>query len=234
MNLSPEESHFGPWTVKPLETFVQLLMDKCPDTSARPCIVAVDGRSASGKSTLAAALNSAISGSAIVRTDDAAWHHSFFDWTQLLSNSVLEPIHAGQDVSYRPPAWEERNREGSITVPQGCSLLILEGVGAARRELMHLLDLVIWIQADLEEAKARGIERDGGDTEAAEFWEEWMSEEFPFLADQRPWERADVVVNGTPEETHDPLKEIVIAQSSRLRTGKTGKEIKPLSRNVDV
>ena len=38
---------------------------------------------------------------------------------------------------------------------------------------MHLLDLVIWIQADLEEAKARGLERDGGDAEAAEFWEEW-------------------------------------------------------------
>ncbi len=97
-------------------------------------------------------------------------------------------------------------------MPQGCSMLILEGVGAARRELTHLLDIVIWVQADLEEAKARGIERDGGDTEAAEFWEEWMGEEFPFLVDQRPWERADFIVNGTSELEYDLFAQVVVAE----------------------
>ncbi len=212
MTLPPEEPHFGPWAVELLETFVQLLTSECPDALARPCIIAIDGRSASGKSTLAAALNSATSSSATVRTDDVAWHHSFFDWTHLLLSNVLKPIRAGQGISYRPPAWKERHREGAITVPQGCSMLILEGVGAARRELMHLIDIVIWVQADLEEAKARGVKRDGGDAGAAEFWEEWMGEEFPFLADQRPWERANVVINGTPEGKHDLSTHIMIAR----------------------
>lgn len=30
------------------------------------------------------------------------------------------------------------------------------------------------------------------------FWHEWMGEELPFLAREGPWERADVVVCGTP------------------------------------
>lgn len=90
-------------------------------------------------------------------------------------------------------------------------MLILEGVGAARRELMHAVDAVVWVQSDMEQARTQGIARDGGDAEAAAFWETWMAEEFPFLADQRPWERANAVVSGTPERAHDPTSEVVVA-----------------------
>ena len=34
-------------------------------------------------------------------------------------------------------------------------LLIVEGAGAARRELMHLLDAVVWVQSDATEAERR-------------------------------------------------------------------------------
>ena len=40
-----------------------------------------------------------------------------------------------------------------------------------------------------------------------------MQEEFPFVADQRPWERAFVVVAGTPELSHDPSTEVVLGPS---------------------
>jgi hypothetical protein len=33
----------------------------------------------------------------------------------------------------------------------------------------------------------------------------------PFLAADRPWERADVIVSGTPELDHDPVDEVVVA-----------------------
>jgi hypothetical protein len=39
-----------------------------------------------------------------------------------------------------------------------------------------------------------------------------MAEEEPFLAGQRPWERADLVVAGTPQIPFDPLTELVVAQ----------------------
>jgi len=42
------------------------------------------------------------------------------------------------------------------------------------------------------------VARDGGDHAAEGFWDEWAGEEVPFLAAQRPWERADAIVLGAP------------------------------------
>ena len=70
-------------------------------------------------------------------------------------------------MSFRPPRWDERQREGAIEVPADCALLIVEGVGVARR--------------------------------------------VPFLADQRPWERADLVACGTPQIPCDPATQLVVA-----------------------
>jgi len=140
----------------------------------------------------------------VVSTDDVAWHHTFFGWSELLATGVLEPARRGESVSYQPPAWQERGRAGAIEVPAGRQLLIVEGVGAGRRELTGLVDAVVWVQSDFKVAEQRGIARDiaqgvNGDAEATvRFWHEWMGEELTFLADQRPWERACVVVAGTP------------------------------------
>ena len=128
---------------------------------------------------------------------------------------MLEPVRAGQGVSYRPSAWIERGREGAIEVPPDCSLLILEGVGAARRELLEALDVVVWVQSDMDRARTRGLARDiaetGDDAAAVAFWDEWMTAELIFQAEQRPWERADFVVCGTPEVEHNPTSEVVVA-----------------------
>ena len=181
------------------------------ESASRPRLVAVDGRSGSGKSTLAGQLRAAVPGAAVVHTDDVAWHHSFFDWAELLAQGVLEPLRRGESVSFRPPAWRERGRPGAIEVAAGCPLVLLEGVGAGRRELAGLLDAAVWVQADVARAEERGIARDGGDQAAIDFWHEWQAEELPFLADQRPWERAVAVVSGTPELPHDPHTEVVVA-----------------------
>lgn len=185
--------------------------DRLPDPTERPGVIAVDGRSASGKSTLATVLSSAVPCSVVVHTDDVAWYHSFFDWADLLRDGVLLPAHAGREVRFRPPAWEQRDREGAIQVSLGCPLVIVEGVGAARKELMPLIDVVVWVQSDIKQAKMRGIARDGGDVGAAAFWDKWATEEFPFLANQRPWERADAIVSGTPDLEHDPTSQVVVA-----------------------
>jgi hypothetical protein len=78
----------------------------------------------------------------VIHTDDSAWEHSRFGWADLLMDGILVPVHQGQAVSYRPPRWDEHGREGSIEVPAGCPLLIVEGDGAGRREVAHLADTV--------------------------------------------------------------------------------------------
>jgi Restriction endonuclease len=110
---------------------------------------------------LAGRLQDAVAGSAIVHTDDIAWWYSRFGWAELLVNAVLIPARSGEAVSYRPPPWDERKRQGAIEVPPGCPLLIIEGVGAARRECAHLIDAAIWVQSDERETERRNLARVG-------------------------------------------------------------------------
>jgi hypothetical protein len=108
-------------------------------------------------------------------------------------------------VSYTPPGWVRQHRSGHIEVPPRADLVI-EGVGAARQELASSAQLVVWVRSDPVEARRRGIERDIflGRTrrEAEEFWDQWMSAERPFLEAEQPWNRADLVVDGTAERSN--------------------------------
>jgi hypothetical protein len=74
-----------------------------------------------------------------------------------------------------------------------CPLVVVEGVGIGRRDLAGFFDALLWVQTDRVLATERGILRDGGDTA---FWDEWEARERPFLADERPWDRADLVLSG--------------------------------------
>ena len=167
----------------------------------QPSLTLVDGRSGAGKTTFATRLAGLLSAS-LVHTDDVAWEYSRFGWDDLLVGGVIGPWRGGRDVSYRPPGWETHEREGAV-VAVGGAPLVVEGVGAARAELAGLADLVVWVQSDRTLARVRGIGRDasyGTRTydEAVAFWDDWMTEEDPFLAADRPWERAHLVALGTP------------------------------------
>ena len=223
LQLAPEEPEAGPWRVELLSAVINAVIGRGPDrcSSGRPVVLAVDGRSNSGKTTLAARIHNTVPRSAVIHTDDIAWEHSRFGWADLLIGGILIPVHHGQAVSYRPPRWDEHGREGSIEVPAGCPLLIIEGDGAGRREVAHLIDTLIWVQADEREARRRAAAR-AADPPAADvanraadgdpFDEEgWMAEEIPFNAAQRTWERADIIVCGSPEIPYDPSAEVVIA-----------------------
>lgn len=189
----------------------------------RPRIVAVDGRSASGKSTLAHRLADAVPSSVVVHTDDLAWNEPFFTWGHLLRDGVLTPLRRGEAVRFRPPMWDEHGRDGMIQVPADASLVIVEGVGASQRAVAPLLDASMWVQSDFAEAERRGIERDvtsgvnGNREQAVAFWREWMSQELRFLDEDRPWERADVVVAGTPTITLDEGQFAVMASRPAQR-----------------
>ncbi|HST64815.1 MAG TPA: hypothetical protein VLM05_06475 [Mycobacteriales bacterium] len=204
MRLFPGEPAFGPWRA---EAISAVLARTGPGTR----IVAVDGRSAGGKTTCATRLAATVPGATVVHTDDVAWYEAFFDWARLLRDGVLAPVRAGEAVAFRPPAWERRGRDGAIEVPASCPLLVVEGVGVSRRELSAFFDLRLWVQSDRVEARRRGIERDGGTAHEA-FWDEWDAEEIPFLAADRPWERADLIVAGGAERPYDPATELLVAE----------------------
>lgn len=215
MILGEGEPAAGPWQVVPLTQLVSMLSPGGRGRAGRSWVLAVDGRSGSGKTTLAERIARVTPASAVVHTDDIAWNHAMFDWADLLVGGVLEPVHRNEPVSFRPPAWQERDRAGAIEVRSGTDLVIVEGAGVARHEVMNLVDAVIWVQSDMIEAERRGVARDGGDEAAIAFWHLWMAEELPFMSQQQPWTRANVIVAGTRVLPHDPVTEVVIAQPDR-------------------
>lgn len=157
-------------------------------------LVGVDGRSGSGKTTFADKLSELAADVAIVRTDDIAWHHSFFSWSPLLVDCILVPLREkGPPLRFRPDAWRERGRAGAIAVAANASIVVVEGVGACNRAVAPLLDVCIWIEADRDVA-ARRVAARGVDS--PEFIADWAAQEEAFLAEHEPWTYADLVVSG--------------------------------------
>jgi hypothetical protein len=199
-----------------------LLARRAGPATGRPAVLAVDGRSASGKTTVSRRLAAAVPGTAVVHTDDIAWWHAAFDWAGLLTTGVLEPVRAGRAVAYRPPPWDARGRPGAVRVPAGIALLVVEGVGSSRRDLAHLLDASVWVQSDLAELERRDAVRIQAGEISPAGHASWMAEEVPFLAADRPWERAALVVAGTPGLAHDPETELVVAPPPAPAGGAVG------------
>lgn len=204
MRLPAGEPEAGPWRTADEHELLGLVRAAAGEPGGRPLVVAVDGRGASGKSTLADRLHRLVPRSAVVHTDDLAWHEPLFGWGHLLAEDVLRPVRAGRHVALRPPQWVARGRDGAIDVPAGLDLVVVEGTGASHAEHADLLDATVWVQADGVLAEERGIARDAaqgvnGDlAEATAFWHHWMRAELAFFERQRPWERACAAVNGTP------------------------------------
>ncbi|MFJ6000812.1 aminodeoxychorismate synthase component I [Arthrobacter sp. NPDC092385] len=162
-----------------------------------PLLIAIDGRSGAGKTTLAVEL------AALLRE-----HHSvslfhlediYPGWDGLddgiarYVERVLRPLRAGREARWNAWDWG-RGQDGAERTTTAAEIVLLEGVGAAAAAARSFLDAVIWIEADPEVRHRTAIERDG-DTYAP-FWHRWADQESRWLADDDPGAVADVVVQG--------------------------------------
>ena len=162
-----------------------------------PFLLAIDGRSSSGKSTLARRIADVTPRSAVVHIDDLAWWHSPLAWDDLLIEGVIAPLRRGERVDYRPPAWDVRGRQGSVTVPAGPEFVVIEGVGAGRSTLAPFFDAIVWVQSDIAVMAKRDASRVTAGEIDRKGYENWMAEEIRFQASERTWDRADAVVSGS-------------------------------------
>lgn len=194
------------WSVVGLDALAAAVLEGLGP--ARPAVVAVNGHSSSGKSTLAPRLAAALPGAAVLHTDDLAWNHGVFAWDALLRDHVLPDVRAGRPVSYRPPGWVRLGREGSVELPGDLQVLLVEGVGASQPSVADLLGLVVWVETDEPTRLARDVVRvfENGEM-SADSYASWMAEENAYVTAARPWEQATFVVNGSglPEHADDQV-----------------------------
>lgn len=155
-----------------------------------PVVLAVDGRSGTGKSTLATAvrlrtgatvlpgddfLSVALASTAagdLDRLCDAEVAGSVFDWERLRTEA-LEPLAAGRVARYRAFDWSSLGpaaRLGPSRQLQPAPLVVLEGVYAARPELSDLVSASVLMTVD-EAARSARLARRGDDPVWAALWQ---------------------------------------------------------------
>jgi hypothetical protein len=211
MRLHPGEVEATGWRVERLSDVVHRLLDAAPDVVGRPRLIAIDGRGGAGKSSLVERLRVIVPASGIVHTDDVAWNQAYFDWGALMVENILRPLHRGEAVTFRPPAWTEHARPGAIRVSDGADVVWVEGTGIIREEFAPWIDASIWVQGDLDEQERRLAERDGESPAQQQHIAAWLAEELPLMLREQPWRMATIVVAGTGRLDHDPDTEIVVA-----------------------
>lgn len=138
-----------------------------------PFVVAIDGRSGVGKSTLAAALADRLSatviegddfyagGTGILGDPPEARAARCIDWRA--QRRVLTALRAGRAASYHAFEWEafDSTRCARPTTVAPVPVILLEGVYAARPELRDLLDMTILCTVPDALREARLREREG-------------------------------------------------------------------------
>jgi para-aminobenzoate synthetase len=151
--------------------------------SHTPVIIAIDGRSGAGKTTLAIEL------AARLRE-----HHSvslfhlediYPGWNGLAAGieryvaTVLDPLRRGEAARWVSWDWE-RHYDGATRLTHPAEIVLVEGVGAAAAAAAPFLDAVIWADSPDLDRRIRALARDGDSYEP--YWEQWADQEEAWLA----------------------------------------------------
>jgi anthranilate synthase component 1/para-aminobenzoate synthetase len=163
--------------------------------SPAPVIIAIDGRSGAGKTTLAIELAAQLRAHhkvSLFHLEDI-----YPGWNGLLAGidryvaTVLEPLSLGGAATWTSWDWE-RHYDGDSRVTLPAEIVIVEGVGAAAAAARPLLSAVIWADSPDDIRRTRALERDGGTYEP--YWDQWAAQEEEWLRGDDVPQHADVRV----------------------------------------
>lgn len=184
----------------PVHALAGRVTDLLGTVDGRPVLVALDGRSGSGKTDLAAALTGLLAEAGLATTtvhlDDL-----YPGWDGLaaglgpLCSDVLTPLRSGRPGRYTSWDWYA-DRPGPVREVPVVPVVVVEGVGASVCGCADLFDLVVWLEVPPAVRRARALARDGATF--APHWERWATQEDDLFTDGPP--RVDAVLDGMSGE----------------------------------
>lgn len=165
-------------------------------------LVAVDGRCASGKTTLARALSEEL-GCGVIHTDD--FYLQPYQRTperyaepggnldrERLMREVLEPLKRGVEASYRPFICRTMSFGEKITLePRG--IYIVEGSYSCHPEMRKYYDLTVLVTTDSNTQSER-IKNRNGTERLHDFLTKWIPLEEKYFAAFEVESKADAVI----------------------------------------
>jgi uridine kinase len=168
----------------------------------KPILIGISGFGGSGKSTFARALGEKLK-APVVGVDSFAKHdiHKNYEFWEIidynrLNTEVLQPfLSNNQVIKYSNQDWKQSDTENEI---QHNGILIIEGIGLFRPELMKHFSLTIWIDCPIEEATLRGKRRnkEQHNTNHDEYWDGiWQKNDLQCFESFSPKQNVDFIVN---------------------------------------
>jgi uridine kinase len=186
-------------TRPPREEHVAAVVSQALTADARcgdVVVVALDGPSGAGKTTLARGIELALEPTgpvAVVHMD-----HLYPGWEGLsqapglLTQQVLEPLARGERATYRLWSWVRDEWSGTREVPP-CRFLVVEGCGSSVGPAGPYAAVAVFVDADVALRMRRGIERDGEAYRPQ--WQRWADQESALFSADATRERADLVLD---------------------------------------
>ena len=190
---------------------------------ATPFLVALDGASGAGKSTVAALLSRDLEAVMVPGDDffaaeitDAAWAAldprgraaAAIDWPRLRKEAI-EPLLAGRIASWHPFDFAAGTRaDGTYAMaaepverpPR--RVIVLEGAYSCRPELGDLIDLSVLVIAPVADRRRRIVQREV-DPEWTDAWHtRWDAAEEFYFTNIRPPSSFDLVVRSDASQDH--------------------------------
>jgi len=162
-------------------------------------VIALDGPSGAGKTTLARGVELALEPQgpvAVVHMD-----HLYPGWDglpqapALLTEQVLEPLERGERAAYRIWSWV-RDEWASVREVPDCRFLVVEGCGSSAGPARAYAALSVFVDADVALRRRRGIERDGEAYRPQ--WQRWADQETALFTADATRRRADLVLDTSP------------------------------------
>jgi hypothetical protein len=171
-----------------------VLVRERPPTGALR-LVTVDGYSGAGKSRLTGRLARELGRAPTVHLDFfyPGWD-GLADAVALAVEWVAAPLAAGRPARWRRFDWDA-GRFAEWRRTPWAPVVVLEGCGAGAAALRPFTSTAVWVDtpAELREQRLRAR---GDWSRYAPHRARWAAQEEALFAAERPWERADAVVDG--------------------------------------
>lgn len=179
-----------------LEARIRHLAGGAQAPAGWPRVLFIDGRSGSGKTSLAEALAAARVAGGAERPRIVGMDEIYPGWDGLAAGSAMVPelLRTGR---YRRYDWYSESFTPEVTLEPGASLIV-EGCGSVSGEALAVARALgsvytLWVECPDELRRERALARDG--ETFIPHWERWAAQEVTHFARTRPLARANEVVH---------------------------------------